>query len=84
MEILILKSILLAFLITQFEPIQWILDMLPNNLFTAIITTLLTCLKCVSFWVGLIIGGFWIGCTAFIIGFVIDKILMRVNKISLK
>lgn len=55
MEIII-KTILLAFLITQFEPIQWVLEMLPNNIFTAILTMLLTCLKCCSFWVGLIDG----------------------------
>jgi len=84
MEIIIIKTILLAFLITQFEPIQWVLELLPNNIFTAILTMLLTCLKCCSFWVGLIIGGFWIGCTAFTIGYVIDKILMKLNRVVLK
>lgn len=82
--IIIIKTLLLSFLINQFEPIQWILDLLPNNFFTAIITTLLTCLKCTSFWVGLILGGFWISTITFLIGWILDKILTKLNRVVLK
>lgn len=82
---ILVKIFLLSFLINQFEPLQWILDLLPKTLLTAIITMLLTCLKCTSFWVGLIISGdIFIASGAFLIGFIIDKILMKVNKINLK
>ncbi len=85
MEILLIKIILLSFLITQFEPIQWLLDLLPSNLFSAIVTMLLTCLKCCSFWVGLVMThSIWMASTAFFISFFLDKIILKLNIVKLK
>lgn len=48
---------LLSWVITRFEPLQMILETLPNKLITNVIKLLLSCLKCVSFWTTLIWTG---------------------------
>ena len=55
--ILMIKIFLLSWMIVRFEPIQWCLDLLPNNLFKYIIVTMTSCLKCSNFWIGLILSG---------------------------
>ena len=48
--ILLIKFFLLAWVITRFEPIQMLLELLPDNLMSNLIKLLLSCLKCVLFW----------------------------------
>lgn len=53
----VIKTLLLANLITSFAPIGWILELLPKNMFKWILILLTSCLKCCSFWCGLVITG---------------------------
>lgn len=53
--IILLKIFFLSWFIVRFEPLQWILDLLPNNIFKYVIITMTTCLKCTNFWLGLIL-----------------------------
>lgn len=46
--------ILSGYIISTFEPISWITDMLPDKLIFNIIRLLLTCSKCITFWFTLI------------------------------
>jgi hypothetical protein len=46
---------LVSWLITRFEPLQMLLEALPNKLLYNLFKLLITCLKCVSFWMTLII-----------------------------
>ena len=80
--ILILKILGMAWVITKFEPIQWVLEILqskikPNNitlnLILNIIITITTCFSCCSMWCGFILGGFWYGILCYIISFVYSK-----------
>jgi hypothetical protein len=76
MDLTLIKIFLLSWVITRFEPIQWVGELLPDNLLFNIIKTLLTCLKCCSFWLTLIWTGdiFQASLMAFI-GFWYDKII---------
>lgn len=49
-----IKIFLISYTITRFEPLQWILDILPDNLFFNIIRLALSCSKCLSLYVGFI------------------------------
>jgi hypothetical protein len=53
--IILIKVFFLSWFIVRFEPIQWILDLLPNNILKYILITMTTCLKCSNFWIGLIL-----------------------------
>lgn len=77
MILMITKTILLAYVLTGFAPIQWIIDTLPNNLIKYILVVLTSCLKCASLWIGIFIFGFWIG----IIGSVSASILTEIKNI---
>jgi hypothetical protein len=48
---------LVSWFITRFEPLQMILELLPNKLLYNLFKLLITCLKCVSFWITLIYTG---------------------------
>jgi hypothetical protein len=48
---------LVSWFITRFEPLQMILELLPNKLLPNLFKLLITCLKCVSFWITLIYTG---------------------------
>lgn len=52
--ILMIKLFLLAWVITRFEPIQIVLELIPDNLVFNLLKLLVSCLKCVSFWLVLI------------------------------
>jgi hypothetical protein len=45
---------LVSWFITRFEPLQMILELLPNKLIPNLFKLLITCLKCVSFWLTLV------------------------------
>lgn len=53
--ILILKTILIVYTITRFEPLQMILELLPDNLIFNSIKLLFSCSKCLSLYLGSII-----------------------------
>lgn len=63
----ILKTLALAQVITTFAPINWLLELLPDNMFKWILVLLTTCLKCCALWIGFGLYGLWIGITASII-----------------
>lgn len=44
---------LLSWFITRFEPLQMVLELLPNKLVFNLVKLLTTCIKCVSFWITL-------------------------------
>ena len=44
---------LISWFITRFEPLQMVLELLPNKLLFNLFKLLITCLKCVSFWITL-------------------------------
>lgn len=54
---LLLKCLLLAKFITGFEPINWLLELIPDNLFKYILIVITTCFKCCAFWTTLIYSG---------------------------
>lgn len=64
---LIIKTFLISHIVVKFEPLQWVLDVIRTkignnmilNLIVNIISVLTSCLKCTSFWIGLIVGGIW-------------------------
>jgi hypothetical protein len=45
---------LVSWFITRFEPLQMVLELLPNKLILNLFKLLVTCLKCVNFWATLI------------------------------
>ena len=45
---------LVSWFITRFEPLQMVLELLPNKLIPNLFKLLVTCLKCVTFWLTLI------------------------------
>jgi hypothetical protein len=52
------KILLLAWFITRFEPVQWIVDILfegKTDLTSKLLYLALTCSKCVAFWAGIIL-----------------------------
>jgi hypothetical protein len=54
MIILSLKLFILSWVITKFEPLEWIIDLLPDKLIYNTLAYGLTCLKCLLFWTTLI------------------------------
>lgn len=77
------KILGVSFFITKFSPIQWILDLLQSSektkpIFTLLynmISILLGCFSCCSFWVGTIFFGFWWGISAYVIAYLYNQIL---------
>ncbi len=68
MILLILKSLLLAWLITGFDPLKRLINLIPEGIVKFYTQTLFSCLKCCSFWVCLMLSGniFLAAGTAFI------------------
>lgn len=82
-----IKAILLSYLITRFTPFQNLLIKINkrfDNLFTNLLYELLSCLKCCSFWITLIMtGNIYVSIICFIISFFYDKKLSQwENKIK--
>lgn len=81
---MIIKIMLLAWFLTHFEPISWIIETInpkTDNIFLLlifdIIKLLLSCIKCCAFWSGLLIFNIWIGLAAAYGCFVYDKLFSR-------
>lgn len=76
MTILMIKFFVLAWVVTRFEPIQMLLELLPDNLVSNLTKLLLSCLKCVLFWSVLsFTGDVFIASGMAFIGFWYDKII---------
>lgn len=89
MLILILKSLGLAYVISKMEFCQWPLEALKSQfktdsmligLIVNLLYLMMTCFMCLSFWIGLMIGGIWVGVSAYIISTIIEKITYRLWK----
>ncbi len=83
--ILLTKLFLLSWLITRFEPIQMILELMPDKLIPNLFKLLLTCLKCVLLWLTLIYtGNIFLAAGMSFIGFWYDKFIAPIeNKVRL-
>ena len=67
---------LVSWLITRFEPLQMLLELLPNKLIYNLFKLLITCLKCVSFWMTLFITqNIFLASAMAFISFWYDKII---------
>ena len=74
--IILFKTFLIAWLITQLGPL--FKDIKTNFNFWKIFGMLTSCLKCVSFWVGISLSNnLFIGITAALIGYMIDKYIFK-------
>lgn len=92
-EVVILGKILgLSFFITKFSPINWVLDLFqPKEKTSSILiliynmmSILLGCFSCCSFWVGTIMYGFWWGISSYVIAYLYNQILApHIEKIKL-
>jgi hypothetical protein len=85
MELILFKIFMISWFISRFEPIHMTLEALPNKLVYNLIRLILTCLKCLAFWITLTLTQdiFLASLMAFI-GFWYDKIIGRIeNKVRL-
>jgi len=83
--ITLVSIFLLSWVISRFEPIHMITESLPNKLVYNIIRLVLSCLKCLSFWITLsITGNIFLASGLAFFSFWYDKIIGRLeNKIRL-
>lgn len=77
--IILLKILAMSWTITKFEPISWLLDLLPDNLFKYFLIVLTSCFKCCSLWFGIAFGGLWLGVTASIIAYTLTYISQKLK-----
>lgn len=54
--ILILKSLITGYFLNRFEPINFVLNLLKDNILTLFIKSIFECSKCTTFWASLIIS----------------------------
>lgn len=95
MEIIItiFKIMGLAWFVSRFDPIQWVLEAVRSNfsndrkfiqLLFMVLETITTCSKCAAFWIGLVLYGIWPALIASFIIFWYDKIFLPIeHKITL-
>lgn len=85
MELLLFKIFIVSWLISRFEPIHMVLETLPNKLVYNLIRLVLTCLKCLAFWITLsLTQDIFLASLMAFIGFWYDKIIGRIeNKVRL-
>jgi hypothetical protein len=76
----IIKGIGLAFVITTFEPIQWVLDMFKNNIFKYVAILLTSCWKCASFWLTLFMFGLWEAVAAYSMVYIIMELKEKITR----
>lgn len=71
--IIVLKVLGLSWFINRFPLLGIIFNYLPENIFTLVFKLMFECLKCTSFWIGLLMGGIWIGLISSFIAMLYDK-----------
>lgn len=69
------KILGIALVISKFEPLKWVVDIVPDEagLLKWIPSLLLSCEKCLGFWTGSLLFGIWYGIAAFAIIYIISK-----------
>lgn len=75
---IIIKCLCISFVITRFEPINWIMEPIlkktNNNLILLILNQMISCYKCCSFWLTLLYTqNIFYASLAFIIAYTYDK-----------
>jgi hypothetical protein len=85
MELILFKIFMISWFISRFEPIHMTLEALPNKLVYNLIRLILTCLKCLAFWITLTwMQDIFLASLMAFIGFWYDKIIGRIeNKVRL-
>jgi hypothetical protein len=72
---MIIKILLLAWFISSFEPIQWLLNEIKNIWIKITLIAITGCFKCSSFFIGLILSqDIWIALTASVIASILQVI----------
>lgn len=74
--IMIAKGMGLAYLVTKFEPLKILVELATErypNLFTYVVALFFTCMSCATFWITLLMFGFWPAVAAYFIATVFDK-----------
>jgi hypothetical protein len=81
-SILILAKIwLVCWTITRFEPLQMVLELLPNKLIPNLFTLMITCLRCLTLWATLIYtGDLFLACLLSFISFFYDKFIGPIER----
>lgn len=84
--LIIAKTFLLSYVITEFSPLKWLLDLLPANMFKYVIVLLTSCLSCCSFWLSLaIFHDIWIASLSYFIGDLFNRFIKHhIQKIMLQ
>ena len=78
--LIVIKILLLAWYISSFQPIQWLLELIPYKLLKLILIAITGCFKCSTFFTGLILSqDIWISLGASVI-----SSLLQVAKNKLK
>lgn len=73
---LLIKIFLLSWVLVRFEPIQWFIELLPNNIIKYTVVLLTSCLKCSNFWIGFLLSGdIFIGAGMSFFGMLYEKTL---------
>lgn len=49
------KILVLSWLVTRFEPLQWLINLLPEKKIKYLLQDATTCMKCMSLYLGLLI-----------------------------
>jgi hypothetical protein len=72
---MIIKILLLAWFISSFEPIQWLLNEIKNIWIKITLIAITGCWKCCSLWLGLLMtGDIWISLGASVIASILQVI----------
>jgi hypothetical protein len=72
---MIIKILLLAWFISTFEPLEWLLNGIKNIWIKITLIAITGCWKCCSLWIGLLMtGDIWTALTASVIASILQII----------
>lgn len=72
---MIIKILLLAWFISSFQPLEWLLNEIKLMWPKLILIAITGCWKCASFWLGLLMSGdIWTALTASVIASILQVI----------
>ena len=76
MIVQLISIFLISFTIVKFEPLTWLIELIPNNFIKSLLVILFGCQKCVSFWITLgYTRNIVLACLMYFIVFWYDKII---------
>jgi len=79
--ILMISIFLISWVISRFEPIKMIEEMLPDKLVYNLLRLMITCIKCLIFWITLIwTGNIILASAGAFIGFWYDKFIGPIER----